>query len=140
MSGRGRSHVGKSLNAADMLGRARGGSRPIAVPRSDASKEGATRALDDSSPSRLVDAPAEPLRYEKAAVFLTPEQRQWLKATSKALPVDGLSMSDLVRLAIEQLRAAVDDGLPLVDALTSQAHSEAKRLTGRRNRGLPPVA
>ncbi len=123
-----------------MLGRARGAGRPVEVPRNEATKEEVTSSLVDSSPSRLVDAPAEPLRYEKAAVFLTPEQRQWLKATSKALPVDGLSMSDLVRLAIEQLRAAVDDGLPLVDALTSQAHTEAKRLTGRRNRGLPPVA
>ncbi len=122
-----------------MLGRARGGSRPVEVPRNDAAKVEATSPLVDSSPSRLVGGAAEPLRYEKAAVFLTPEQRQWLKATSKALPVDGLSMSDLVRLAIEQLRAAVDDGLPLVDALTSQAHTEAKRLTGRRNRGLPPV-
>ncbi len=131
--------MGKSLNAADMLGRARGASRPAEVPRNEAREEKATSHLVDSSPSSLVAA-AEPLRYEKAAVFLTPEQRQWLKATSKALPVDGLSMSDLVRLAIEQLRAAVDDGLPLVDALTSQAHSEAKRLTGRRNRGLPPVA
>ncbi len=131
--------MGKSLNAADMLGRVRGGSRPVEVPRNDAKKVEPTSPLGDPSTSRLVDTP-EPLRYEKAAVFLTPEQRQWLKATSKALPVDGLSMSDLVRLAIEQLRAAVDDGLPLVDALTSQAHSEAKRLTGRRNRGLPPVA
>ncbi len=111
------------MNAADMLGRARGAGRPVEVPRNEATKGEGTSALGNSSTSRLVDAPAEPLRYEKAAVFLTPEQRQWLKATSKALPVDGLSMSDLVRLAIEH-----------------QAHTEAKCLTGRRNRGLPPVA
>ncbi len=143
--------MGKSLRAADMLGRAaarpeeqdQGG--PATTSRLVAGDKSPSQLVDESprrpvdqSPSRLV---AEPLRYEKAAVFLTPEQRQWLRSTSKGLPVEGLSMSDLVRLAVERLRTSVEvDGLPLVDELTAQAHAEAQRLAGRRNRGLPPVA
>jgi hypothetical protein len=71
-------------------------------------------------------------------VFLTPEQRRWLKETAKALPVEGLSASDVVRLAINRLWGEVEDGLELVEALTTQAHKEAVTLIGRRNRGLPP--
>ncbi len=167
-TGRGWVSVGKSLRAADMLGRAavrpsekpdQGGqtttshlvagdespSRPVGQSPSRPVGQSPSRPVDqspsrpvDQSPSRLVP---EPVRYEKAAVFLTPEQRQWLRSTSKGLTVEGLSMSDLVRLAVERLRTSVEeDGLPLVDELTAQAHAEAQRLAGRRNRGLPPVA
>jgi len=75
--------------------------------------------------------------YAKVAVSLTPEQRHWLKATPAALDVEGLSSSDLVRLALTRLRSDIDDGLPLTDLLIEQAHAEAQELTGRRNRGLP---
>ncbi len=112
--------------------------RGAALSQEHGQGDTAPSRLADESPSRLVP---ESVRYEKAAVFLTPEQRQWLRSTSKALPVGGLSMSDLVRLAVERLRTSVDDGeLRLLDELTAQAHDEAKRFAGRRNRGLPPVA
>lgn len=78
--------------------------------------------------------------YQRVTVFFTPEQRLWLKVTAKQLPVDGLSASDIVRLALNRLRADVDEGYELVEALTNQAHAEAARLVGRRNRGLPPRA
>ena len=55
------------------------------------------------------------------------------------MPVDGLSVSDIVRLAVNRLSADVNAGLPLVDELTSQAYGEAETMAGRRNRGLPPV-
>ncbi|MGZ6839430.1 MAG: hypothetical protein ACXVHC_03075 [Frankiaceae bacterium] len=71
-------------------------------------------------------------------MFLTPNQRRWLKETARGLPVEGLSASDVVRLAINRLRHDVHHGLALVEALTSQAHDEAATLAGRRNRGLPP--
>jgi hypothetical protein len=70
---------------------------------------------------------------------MTPSQRRWLKDTTKTLPVDGLSASDIVRLAVNRLQADVDAGLQLVEALTAQAHTEAETLAGRRNRGLPPL-
>jgi hypothetical protein len=70
-------------------------------------------------------------------VFLTPAQRQWLKLTAKQLP-EGLSGSDIVRLAVSRLTLDVTGGLDLVSNLTDQAHSDAEIFSGRRNRGLPP--
>lgn len=89
----------------------------------------------DQLTSRLVAGSAT---YQRATVFLTPDQRRWLKDTSRALPVEGLSASDVVRLAVTRLRQDVESGLPLVDVLTAQAHKEAETMSGRRNRGLPP--
>jgi hypothetical protein len=77
--------------------------------------------------------------YQRVTVFLTPAQRQWLKLTAKQLP-DGLSASDIVRLAISRLTLDVTDGLDLVTNLADQAHSDAEIFFGRRNRGLPPRA
>ena len=77
--------------------------------------------------------------YQRVTVFVTPAQRQWLKLTAKQLP-DGLSASDIVRLAISRLTLDVTDGLDLVTNLTDQAHSDAEIFSGRRNRGLPPRA
>ena len=77
--------------------------------------------------------------YQRVTVFLTPAQRQWLKLTAKQLP-DGLSASDIVRLAVGRLTLDVTDGLDLVTNLTDQAHSDAEIFSGRRNRGLPPRA
>ena len=77
--------------------------------------------------------------YQRVTVFVTPAQRQWLKLTAKQLP-DGLSASDIVRLAISRLTLDVTDGLDLVTNLTDQAHADAEIFSGRRNRGLPPRA
>lgn len=78
-------------------------------------------------------------KYERLTVFLTPAQRQWLKRTGRQLPVEGLSVSDIVRLAVNRLNADVAAGLPLLDELTRQAYGEAETMAGRRNRGLPPA-
>lgn len=96
-----------------------------------------TRPPNSETTSRLISPPAT---YQRQTVFFTPEQRQWLKATTKWLPVEGLSGSDVVRLALSRLRQDVEDGrLELVEALTSQAHTEVETMAGRRNRGLPPL-
>lgn len=87
----------------------------------------ATRRADDQSPSPT---------YQRATVFFTPQQRQWMKQVSRDLP-DGLSMSDVVRLAVSRLQDDVTRGLNLVPALAEQAHADAEVFTGRRNRGLP---
>ena len=96
---------------------------------------------DQASSNQSDQTPSDRVvvKYEKTSAFLTPEQRQWLKATIRGLPVEieGLSASDVIRLAIDQLRDAVDGGLPLLELLTSRAHAEAERFSGRRNRGLP---
>jgi hypothetical protein len=131
----------------------------VAVSRPDAE---ASTPLGDSSTKRLVDAatgttwagempPAEDSRgrsvapagtattYQRITVFLTPAQRAWLKKTGRHLPVDGLSVSDIVRLAVNRLSSDVEAGLPLLAELVNQAYGEAETMTGRRNRGLPPM-
>ncbi len=145
----------KRFDATDMLGRGR-------QPRAAQS----TTPLEDEPPGALVvggtsalgtlttGAPggksaesaetgrqvAQSETYERMTVYLTPDQKRWVKNSAKALPVDGLSSSDIVRLAIMRLRHAINGGdVKLVEALTEQAHEEAQRLTGRRNRGLPTL-
>ncbi len=144
--------MGKSVNVvSDMLNAGR--RRTASSSRTEQLGDGATRRLvvettskantrtsaeelGNQAPGPLV---AESLTYQRSTVFLTPEQRRWLKDTARSLPADGLSASDIVRLALVRLRAAVDEGdLELLEALTEQAHEEAQRLAGRRNRGLPP--
>ena len=98
----------------------------------------------DNQLSKRLSAQSErtsqpPATYQRVTVFLTPAQRQWLKLTAKQLP-DGLSASDIVRLAISRLTLDVTDGVDLVTNLTDQAHSDAEIFSGRRNRGLPPRA
>lgn len=98
-----------------------------------------TSNRNKSATSPLV-APAQTSTYQRATVFLTPDQRRWLKDTTKALPVEGLSASDVVRLALNELRRQVGEGaVDLVPALVKQAHLEATTMAGRRNRGLPPT-
>lgn len=92
--------------------------------------------------SRAVVVSTEPdgaATYQRMTVFLTPEQRRWIKDTGRGLSVDGLSASDLVWLAVTQLHQQVDAGLPLLEALTAQAHQEAACHPGRKHRGLPPA-
>jgi hypothetical protein len=140
--------AGKRVSATDMLSRGRRGAsqQESTTPPVDKST---SRHIDQSTTtpvnasgtaaatsSSLSDQAAR-ATYAKVAVSLTPEQRRWLKTTPAALDVEGLSSSDLVRLALTRLRADIDDGLPLTDLLIEQAHTEAQELTGRRNRGLP---
>lgn len=121
--------VGKTVTAADML---RTGRRetPAPVPHPG------PKRLDDSA-TRRPDLQTEGT-YARVTVFLTADQRKRLKTTARALPVDGLSASDVVRLAVNRLRRDLDGGLVLVEALSVQAHQEAATHPGRRNRGLPP--
>ncbi|WP_432524214.1 hypothetical protein [Kineococcus sp. SYSU DK006] len=102
-----------------------------------------TSGVVDKSTSHLADkstgavvAPSK-ATYVKVAVSLTPELRRWVKTTPAGLGLEGLSSSDLVRLALFRLRQDVEAGLPLADLLIIQAHEEAQRLAGRRNRGMP---
>lgn len=107
-----------------------------AAPNVHASATAPQTAVGAATSSLVTEATG---RYERLTVFLTPAQRQWLKRTGRQMPVEGLSVSDIVRLAVNRLSADVNAGLPLVDELTSQAYGEAETMAGRRNRGLPPV-
>lgn len=134
--------MGKHVSAADLLSAGRRpteSASPETTRRLDA--EASVRLVDETCTDLDVESPSQPTTsatptYQRATIFLTPEQRRWLKDTARGLP-EGLSGSDLVRLALNRLRRDVAGGLPLVEELSAQAHSEVGVLTGRRNRGLP---
>lgn len=104
----------------------------VTSTRSDAST---IRPLDAVTTRRSGDQTPSPT-YQRSTVFFTPEQRQWIKRVARDLP-DGLSMSDVVRLAVSRLQSDVANGLNLAPSLAEQAHADAEIFTGRRNRGLP---
>lgn len=142
----------KRFSAADMLTRSQ-------VRQLRPNQNQATSRLVDESTSAPVDqstgaavnqsthaqvhqstsAEAAVGRYQKTAVFFAPHQRAWLRGVSRALP-EGLSTSDVVRLAVERLAVDVDGGLELQPALITQARVEADRYTGRRNSGVNQLA
>ena len=72
----------------------------------------------------------------RVTMFLTADQRKWFKTTARTLPVDGLSASDVVRLAVTRLRRDLDGGLGLVEALSVQL----TRRGDPEGRGAAPVA
>lgn len=134
---------GKRISATDMLSRGRRNpppsestSQPVDLSSSQVVEQSGDvpSAADGAGTAASVEVRTT---YAKVAVSLTPEQRRWLKTTPATLGVEGLSSSDLVRLALTRLRADIEDGLPLTDLLIEQAHTEAQQFTGRRNRGLP---
>jgi len=95
-----------------------------------------------TSPEPVAEATRQPVAesYVKASCFLTPDQRTWLNtvvAQAKLDGIDGISASDLVRLALSRLHGEVAGGFDLTAALVDQAHAEAERFPGRKNRGLP---
>ena len=51
--------------------------------------------------------------------------------------MDGVSASDLVRPAVDDLRRSVEDGRVVGDELVQRAQADLTRFPGRRNRGLP---
>jgi hypothetical protein len=127
-------------SASEMLDRARRPPLPTAGSnRVDLDKS--TTPLVDSDSGRLVDEtdrpPVDAERYRKMAVSLRPDQRTWLLSVVRELGMDGVSASDLVRLAVDDLRRSVEDGRDVGDELVERAQADLTRFPGRRNRGLP---
>lgn len=83
---------------------------------------------------RLVAEP--PLTYARKTFYVRPDQAAWLKDVSRNLP-DGLSASDVVRLALDELAASGGSTANLAERLTKQALRDAEQFSGRKNRGLP---
>ena len=79
---------------------------------------------------------AAPARYRRVTVYLSEEQHRWAKRVAASAVDDGLALSasDVVRLALERLRA--DEG-DLREALIEQAWTEAAVYPGRAKRGMP---
>lgn len=143
--------MGKNVSALDLLSRGQRSASARATPvsgevvqetipgtRGEPANKSTSTPVEGSG-SGPAGAGAGPARvtYVRSTVSLTPEQQRWVRSTTRALDTDGLSGSDLVRLALARLREDVDGGLPLLDLLVDQAHAEAEHHTGRRNRGLP---
>lgn len=110
------------------------------VTKSSGDEELAPERHIDVAPQRHDDVAPErqmpKMTYRSVHLNLTPELRTWLKAKGRSLP-EGLSMSDVCRLALNRLREQVPDDVELVELLTRQAHEEARTLTGRRFRRMP---
>lgn len=130
----------KHVSATDLLNRPRTQATSRQVDESSGHQvDESPSPLGNESTSSSVVQPPQPVgvtTYQKQSYFLTPDQKQWVKETARGLP-DGLSASDLIRLAIIRLQRDVDSGLPLIDELSAQAHADATVMAGRRNRGLP---
>jgi hypothetical protein len=99
---------------------------------------------EDAEPTRrpVDQAQNPPSAYVKVSAFVTPEQRVWINtvaAQTKLDGIEGISASDVVRLALSHLHAdyGTEDGTALLGLLIDQAHVEAEHFPGRKNRGLP---
>lgn len=128
--------MAKSTSAKDLLssGYAKAAGRPRGAASSTAQQPPSGTTQDSTVAS---DTASNKATYERVMAYLTPDQRDWLRQTDRAMDVDGLSRSDIIRLAISRLRDDVSSGLDLQSLLVQQAHDEATRFSGRRNRGLP---
>src|SRR6201999_4624596 len=93
-----------------------------------------TTRLVDSDSGRLVDEttrrPVDVERYRKMAVSLRPDQRTWLLGVVRGLGMDGVSASDLVRLAVDDLRRSVEDGRSVGEELVHRAQADLTRFPG----------
>ena len=76
--------------------------------------------------------------YHRTTVYLTDEQRQWLRRAAAKAQLDGLivSASDLIRLALSRLQDQVPEK-QLHKELTAHVLAEAELYPGRAKRGLP---
>jgi Arc/MetJ-type ribon-helix-helix transcriptional regulator len=74
--------------------------------------------------------------YRRSTVYLTGQQYAWLRSIVEAAAADGLPMSasDVVRLALDQLREEPRD---LRARLIAHIHEEVVSHPGRLKRGLP---
>jgi Arc/MetJ-type ribon-helix-helix transcriptional regulator len=76
--------------------------------------------------------------YHRTTVYLTEEQRQWLRRAAAKAQLEGLtvSASDVIRLALSRLQEQVSEK-QLHQDLVAHVLAEAKQYPGRAKRGLP---
>ncbi len=76
--------------------------------------------------------------YQRTTVYLTAEQRQWLRRVAAQAQLNDVPMSasDVVRLAIARLRDQLSDD-KLRKALIAHIRAEVEEYPGRARRGLP---
>jgi Arc/MetJ-type ribon-helix-helix transcriptional regulator len=76
--------------------------------------------------------------YHRTTVYLTDEQRQWLRRAAAKAQLEGLtvSASDVIRLALSRLQEQVSDK-QLHQDLAAHVLAEAEQYPGRAKHGLP---
>jgi hypothetical protein len=76
--------------------------------------------------------------YQRTTVYLTAEQRLWLRRVAAQAQLDDVPMSasDVVRLAIARLRNQLPED-KLREALIAHIQGELEEYPGRARRGLP---
>jgi Arc/MetJ-type ribon-helix-helix transcriptional regulator len=76
--------------------------------------------------------------YHRTTVYLTDEQRQWLRRAAAKAQLDGLtvSASDVIRLALSRLQEEASEK-QLHQDLVTHVLAEAEQYPGRAKRGLP---
>lgn len=79
--------------------------------------------------------------YKRTNIYATKEQLDWFdefvgQAKTNHLP---LSASDLVRFALDHIKAAFPNYDELNAAVVKHVHQEAVEYPGRSKRGLPPA-
>jgi len=116
----------KSFSAADMLSQG----RTRTTQRSNQEHNVLTSQQRDEK---------EAARYKRVTVYMTEEQHAWARSVALGAMQDGisLSVSDVVRFGLEQLRAE-GNGDKLQTELIAQAWREVEAYPGRAKRGLPP--
>jgi hypothetical protein len=83
-------------------------------------------------------APPAAKAYHRTTVYLTDEQRRWLRRAAAKAQLEGLSVSasDVIRLALSRLQEQVSEK-QLHQDLVAHVLAEAKQYPGRAKRGLP---
>ena len=83
-------------------------------------------------------APDAGKSYSRTTVYLTEEQRRWLRRVAAQAQLEGtpLSASDVIRLALARLREQLTDD-ELRRALIAHVLAEVELYPGRARRGLP---
>jgi hypothetical protein len=86
-------------------------------------------------------AQASPKAYHRTTIYLTDEQRLWLRRTAGRAQMAGLSVSasDVIRLALDRLRTQTSAD-ELKRELVEHVLTEAETYPGRAKRGLPGKA
>ncbi len=76
--------------------------------------------------------------YQRTTVYLTAEQRRWLRRIAAQAQLNDvpISASDVVRLAVTRLRDQLTDD-KLRKALIAHVQAEVEEYPGRARRGLP---
>jgi hypothetical protein len=138
---------GKHVSAADMLNRRR--DQPTQEQVAEEFQHIASEQTGRASPGSNVPVTSalvvETPTYERITVYLRPDQRAWLEEVldrdirdASHKRIRSISVSDIIRLAIDRLQGAVqEDDFPLLQELISAANRDAETFVGRKNRGIP---